>query len=81
MIYSPKHQGYLFNLDHAMCRNLMVTTSSNMHDKLCLQHAEDDEAMAGGGAVVTDVSDESSGDGAVPDDSDTVRGPRQVTQF
>ena len=38
----PKHQGYLFNLDHAMCRNLMVTTSSNMHDKLCLQHAEDD---------------------------------------
>ena len=38
----PKHQGYLSNLDHAMCRNLMVTTSSNMHDKLCLQHAEDD---------------------------------------
>ena len=42
VIYLPKHQGYLFNLDHAMCRNLMVTTSSNMHDKLCLQHAEDD---------------------------------------
>ena len=42
VIYPPKHQGYLFNLDHAMCRNLMVTTSSNMHDKLCLQHAEDD---------------------------------------
>ena len=43
VIYPPKHQGYLFNLDHAMCRNLMVTTSSNMHDKLCLQHTEDDE--------------------------------------
>ena len=42
VIYPPKHQGYLFNLDHAMCRNLMVTTSSNMHNKLCLQHAEDD---------------------------------------
>ena len=42
VIYPTKHQGYLFNLDHAMCINLMVTTSSNMHDKLCLQHAEDD---------------------------------------
>ena len=37
--------------------------------------------MARGGAVVTDVGDESSGDGAVPGDSDTVRGPRQATQF
>ena len=34
--------------------------------------AADELAMARGGAVVTDVSDESSGDGAVPGDSDTV---------